>query len=130
MSLPFRRVSNIDRSMIRAQFGGFKEKKMSAGNKENFATGSLQFGRELAPRKMLQAEGMEVRFAEPYSPEADEFRPVPLPTEIDFLDVCTGPPWSIGDDIEISRRKEMDHPQQISHREALPSSEVPTDVSI
>ena len=114
-----------------AQSAGFKEMRMSAGNKENFATGeSLRLGRGLPDHKMLQMEGMEVRFAEPYSPE-DEFRPVPLPRGIDFLTVSTGPPWSIGDDIEISRRKEMDYPRQIPHLpEIVLRSEVPTSVSI
>jgi hypothetical protein len=116
--------------MITAQSAGFKEMRMSAGNKENFVAGeSLRLGRGLPDRKMLRTEGMEVRFAEPYSPE-DEFRPVPLPMGIDFLAVSTGPPWSIGDDIEISRRKEMDHPRQITHLEITRPSEVPTSISI
>ena len=112
------------------QPGGFKEHRMSVANKENFMSGSLRLGRGLVDRKMFQTEAMEVRFAEPYSPEVDEFQPVPLPMEIEFLDASTGPPWSIGDDIEISRRKEIDHPRQSLRRETSPPSEVPTNDSI
>jgi len=112
---------------------GFKKKGMSVMNKENFPTGLFRLGHAVmdSDQKMLQTSRMEIRFAEPYSPELDEFQPVPLPVGIDFLDVSTGPPWSIGDDIEISRRKEMDHPRHPLQRETPPSSEVPiTDSNI
>ena len=128
MSIPFRRISNIDRTAVMAQSWA-KRKTMLVGDKENFETGILHFEnlpiQQIPPAK---EEITEVRFAEPYSPEADEFRPVPLSMGIDFLEVSTGPPWSVGDDIELSRRREIDYPRYVLQRDPtpLPQSDVPT----
>lgn len=50
-----------------------------------------------------------VRFAEPYTPQKNEFHPVPILMGIEFVEVCTGPPWSVGDSLEIQRRKEIEN---------------------
>ena len=94
--------------------------------------GARQVGPVYPGIHILPKQDIEIRFAEPYSPEAEEFRPVPLPRAIDFLEVSTGPPWSVGDDIEISRRKEMDNFQHGSQLEApieiLNSFFIPTEI--
>jgi len=54
---------------------------------------------------------MHYHFTEPYFPQGDEFKPVPLQTKVEFAEICTGPPWSTGD-IESTRRKSAgDDPQ-------------------
>ena len=122
MSIPFRRVSNIDRSSIMAQ-RVVKGGRTSAANKENLMSGTISLANSVQPQQIVSMEEERViRFAEPYSPEAEDFRPVPLPISIHFLEVSNGPPWSIGDDIEISRRKELDDPRQSQPDELQPET--------
>jgi hypothetical protein len=58
---------------------------------------------------VVQSNDVGYRFAEPYSPEHNEFQPVPIAMSIEFVGNCTGPPWSVGDEIEMMRRKEMEN---------------------
>jgi hypothetical protein len=53
-----------------------------------------------------------IRFAEPYSPERNEFQAVPISMAIEFVNVATGPPWSIGDTAENIRRRELERINQ------------------
>jgi hypothetical protein len=53
-----------------------------------------------------------IRFAEPYSPERNEFQAVPISMAIEFVNVATGPPWSIGDTTENIRRRELERMNQ------------------
>jgi hypothetical protein len=41
-------------------------------------------------------------------PEQGEFKPVPILMGIRFGDVCTGPPWTANDALEIVRRREIE----------------------
>jgi hypothetical protein len=41
-------------------------------------------------------------------PEKGEFKPVSIVMGIRFGDVCTGPPWTVNDAIDIARRREIE----------------------
>jgi hypothetical protein len=53
-----------------------------------------------------------IRFTEPYSPQHDDFQPIPVSMDIEFVDVCTGPPYSVGDTVEMQRRKQLERNRQ------------------
>src|SRR5271167_2470092 len=48
------------------------------------------------------------RFTEPYGVEREEFHAACFPIGIEFAEICTGPPWSQGDAIDMARRKELE----------------------
>lgn len=77
-------------------------------DKENlpfYDTSFMLFQKEVSVPPRVE---IEYRFAETYSPEKHEFHAVPLVKEIEFANICTGPPWTTGDDVETKRRKEME----------------------
>jgi hypothetical protein len=51
----------------------------------------------------------EYRFTEPYIPEGNDFHALPLSQEIEFAEICTGPPYSVGDATDLERRRRSDN---------------------
>jgi hypothetical protein len=72
---------------------------------------------------MAQQSNYGYQFTAPYAPEQGEFQPVPIGMQIAFVPVATGPPFSVGDDIEAMRRREMERTQP------LPTYQPPTITS-
>jgi len=60
---------------------------------------------------MAQQSNFGYQFTAPYAPEQGDFQPVPISMQIAFVPVAMGPPFSIGDDIEATRRREMERTQ-------------------
>jgi len=60
---------------------------------------------------MAQQSNYGYQFTAPYAPEQGDFQPVPIGMQIAFVPVATGPPFSVGDDIEAMRRREMERTQ-------------------
>lgn len=132
MAIPFRRISNVADDTILQQF---QQKTnvtsiVSPSNKENFPISTtlqsyqppsvppppapvhvraeIQVQR-VPPKPSSSVPEIGIRFAEPYTPQNKEFHPVPILMGIEFVEVCTGPPWSVGDSLEIQRRKEIEN---------------------
>jgi len=60
------------------------------------------------PPDVSTAITKECHFTEPYLPQGNDFHPVPISLGIEFADVCTGPPSSVGDAKEVERRRRSD----------------------
>jgi hypothetical protein len=98
---------------------------VSPSSKENFPTNLFPVSTLPANNTVMSQTGeavgyktnvghqrvSSIRFAEPYSPQRNEFQAVPIAMGIEFVNVATGPPWSIGDTIENIRRRELDRTQ-------------------
>ena len=80
----------------------------SQSNKELASMYPMYTGQQYSQDWESEFAEVDYRFAEPYSPERNEFQPVPIAMSIEFVDNCTGPPWSVGDTVEMMRRKEME----------------------
>ena len=85
-----------------------KSNCVSQTDKENFPFHDAPFPPFLNYVSVPPRVEIKYLFAEPYPPELHEFHAVPLAKEIEFAEVCTGPPWTAGDDVETKRRKDME----------------------
>jgi hypothetical protein len=110
VTTPFRRVPNVSKDFM-APHAILKQGFASPSDKENFPANANYFT-AVCERKTVTQPRDEIgfRFAEPYSPQGDDFQPVPVSMRIEFAEVCTGPPWTQGDAIELLRRKEKESP--------------------
>lgn len=73
--------------------------------------GTVDNDREEYGEFMAQQSNFGYQFTAPYAPEQGDFQPVPINMQIAFVPVATGPPFSIGDDIEATRRREIERTQ-------------------
>jgi hypothetical protein len=64
------------------------------------------------------------RFTEPYGIEREELHTPCFPIGIEFAEICTGPPWSQGDAIDMARRKELEQWSPTSTNQSSPPSTI------
>lgn len=79
---------------------------------------------------MAQQSNYGYQFTAPYAPEQGDFQPVPIGMQIAFVPVATGPPFSVGDDIEATRRREMERTQPLPVYQPPPIAAPPTTNNI